>query len=399
MSNPHTAQTVTSFALESTFETAPGSVEPLIIEAGSFVPEFDPEMLPDEDGSPRMFDQKNPIEGPFKGGAKFTTKSRPHAAQITAAAPGGTDPAQIQLLELLFGAKKVGAGSAITAGTTTTVTLTSAAGFEVGQPIGIAGGGTMQVAIVTGVAANVVTFYPPLAAPVASGTAINGYTFYVTETNNLSGTFRGAFVGDAGAQYEQRGCTAKATFKQELGKLMMLDWELTASDGNRGALGFATGVQTQTMAEGGVSAYNALCLLQPVATVTRTSLDFESVDVAFDSTREHLPSHAGRQGRRGAWRKGMRSPATMKIVVPYDPNFDTAWRAKTEMHFLYAAFSGSGTTRRAVGMHAPKCIIDKAPVDKDQGGRRVMELSLLTKIDNTAAVDSIAGAPFKYFLL
>lgn len=401
MSNPHTAQAVTWFGIESLFETAPSAPppEPLIIEAGSWAPDFDPEMLKNEDGSARQMDQKKPIEGMSKGGAKFSLKSRPHAAQITAAAPAGNVPAQLQLLQLIFGGMKVGAGSTITAGTANSVTLTSAAGFEIGQPIGIAGNGTMQVAIVTGIAANVVSFYPSLSTPVTTGTAINGYTFFATENNDLTGTFRGAFVDDANAQYENRGCTAKASFKQELGKLMMLDIELIASATDRGALGFSSAVQTQTMADGGVSAFNALCLLQPTATTTRNSIDFEDWGLDFDPTREHLPSHAGRNGRRGAWRKGMRSPATFKITVPWDISYDTAWRSGAEQQFLYVAYAGSGTTRRAVGMHAPKVVIEKAPVDKDQGGRRVMELSLITLIDTSAAVDSLAGAPFKYFTL
>lgn len=401
MSNPHTAQAVIWFGLEDTFETAPSAPapDPLIIESGSFAPDFSPEMLKNEDGSARQMDEKKPIEAMFKGGAKFATKSRPHAAQITAAAPSGTVPAQLQLLKMIFGGMKVGAGSAITAGTANSVTLTSAAGFEIGQPIGLAGNGTMHVAIVTGIAANVVSFYPSLGTPVTSGTAINGYTFFLTENNTLSGTFRGAYVDDANAQYEFRGCIGKAGFKQELGKLMMLEFELEASAGDRGALGFSTAVQSQTMADGGVAAFNAMCLLQPTATTTRNNIDFEEWGLDLDPTREHLPSHAGRNGRRGAWRKGMRSPVTKKITVPWDISYDTAWRTGAEQQFLYVAYVGSGTTRRAVGMHAPRVVIDKAPVDKDQGGRRVMELSLITLIDPSAAVDSLAGSPFKYFTL
>ena len=386
-------QNFSLFAQESTFETLP-TMEPLIIESGTFDPTFEPEMLEDMDGSARLMDEQNPIESLFKGGAKFGVKFRPHSAQITAAAPGGTTPGHLQLLEMIMGGMKVGAGSTITAGTTSSVTVTSAAGFTIGQVFGISGNGTVVPAVITNIAVNVISFWPALPVAVTTGTALNGYFPFATETNGKSGSFQHSW-NDVNEQYEFRGCIGKFGMKTELGKLMMLDIELIASSGQRGALGLTPAVQTQTMGLGGFAIKSAVCLLQAPATTTRTNVDFEDIAFEYDPGVEHLPSHAGTNGRRGVQRMKGRSPAKIKITVPYANAWITAYRARTEMRLLYAVPSGSGTAQRFGGAYCPKVIIAAEPVPKNRGGERVLELSLLTKIDNTAAADSIAGAPIQ----
>jgi hypothetical protein len=395
---PLNDQNVAWFGIEPSFETL-ATLQPLIIEAGSFQPDFSPEMLKDNDGSARLYDAQTPIEGLSKGGAKFQTKMRPHAAQITAAAPVAPHPAQIQLLEMVMGGLQVGAGSALSTGTTSSVTVTSAAGFAIGQVFGIKSASDVHVALITNIVGNVITFWPELPVAVTAGTALNAYCAFATEHNEKTGSFQSAFANDANAQYAFSGCIGKVGLKTDLGQVMMLDFDLMASKTERGALGLSAAVQTQAMGAGGLAVKNALCILQPAATVTRTGRDFIEIASEFDPMTKHLDSHRGENGRRGAARLGGREATKVKITLPYDASLDTAWRAGTEYRLLYAVPQGTGAAKRFCGIAMPKLVILEAPKDTNRGGERVHELTLGAKIDRTAAADSIAGAPVQYFTI
>lgn len=132
-----TEKEVTFAAKESTFATLP-TMKPLIIEAGSWDGEQGKAPLEDMDSSPLLLDEQLKIDGLFEGAAKFKAKLKPYASQITSTAPV-TQPAVFDLLECTLGGMQVGAGSAISAGTTSQVTVAADTGFEVGQVVGISG--------------------------------------------------------------------------------------------------------------------------------------------------------------------------------------------------------------------------------------------------------------------
>jgi len=165
--NIQTAKQVAFAAKESTFGTLP-TMKDLIIESDSHDGDIGKEPLNDEDASARLLDQKNFVDGLFAGSAKFKTKIRPFATQITGAAPG-TQPAAMDLMEVVMGGMQVGAGSAISAGTTSQVTVASEAGFAIGQVFGISGSADNQLAVVeTKPGAGVMTFWPSLGGAVSS---------------------------------------------------------------------------------------------------------------------------------------------------------------------------------------------------------------------------------------
>lgn len=382
----------------SSFETVP-TMEQLIFEMGSVVPAFDPEQLQDNDSSTLGFDQQNLIQGLFKGGCKFSLKARTHAAQITAAAPAGAVPAHIQAIRAALGGMKVGAGSAITAGTANTITVTSAAGFEVGQVFGISGNGNVVPAVVESIASNDITFYPSLVTPVTSGFAVNGYNLFATEDNERTVTIREARKL-AAAQHEFRGCIASSiAFKTELGKLAMIDLDFTASSGQRGALGLSFAKHTQAMAAGGHAIKNAIMIMQPTATTTRVNVPHETVEFSFGTDIEHLPNHSGENGRLGGMRKPTRGSPKFKGRVRFDSSLDADHLAQTEFRVLYAIPVGTGTGKRLVGWYMPKMIMSRAPQETQEGGRVVHDVEGIAKIVNTAAANSLAGAPIVHFLI
>lgn len=135
--NVQTAKEVCFAAKESTFGVLP-TMKPLIIEADSWEGEQNRTPLEDMDASPLLLDEQLRVDGIFEGAAKFKTKLKPYASQITSTAPA-TQPALFDLLECAMGGMQVGAGSAITAGTTSQVTVSSDTGFAVGQVVGISG--------------------------------------------------------------------------------------------------------------------------------------------------------------------------------------------------------------------------------------------------------------------
>lgn len=117
--NIATARDITLAAKESTFGVLP-TMKPLIIEADSYGGEQNKAPLDDLDSSPQLLDERNKVDGPFEGSAKFKAKIKPFATQGTSTAPV-TQPALVDVLECIMGGVSIGAGSSITAGTTSSL--------------------------------------------------------------------------------------------------------------------------------------------------------------------------------------------------------------------------------------------------------------------------------------
>lgn len=390
--NVQTFKEVTLLAKETTFGVLP-TMKPLIIEADSWEGEQNRTPLEDMDSSARGLDTLDFVDGVFEGTGKLKAKLKPYASQITSTAPV-TQPALFDALECVFGGMQVGAGSAISTGTTSQVTVASDAGFEVGQVVGISGSSDVQIAVVESKpGANVVTFWPNVGVAVTSGTLVNGYNAFVTEDNEKSLSIQHAFVDNSSAQEELRGCHGKAKIVTNINELVMCELDFTAAEGQEGALSVSTSVQTNPLAAGGHAVKNAVVLIQAVGTTTRTHYCVEESSIEFDPGMDFIPCHGTTEGKGGVMRVKGRGLAKWNMTIRFDSDEDTAWTARTTRRVLYSVPKGSGTSKRHVFAYAPYAVLARAPKRKKSGGRLLLELEFILKINNASAANSIAGSP------
>lgn len=390
--NIQTAKEVAFAAKESTFATLP-TMKPLIIEADSWDGEQGKAPIEDMDSSSLLLDEQLKIDGLFEGSAKFKAKLKPYASQITSTAPV-TQPAVFDLLECTLGGMQVGAGSAISAGTTSQVTVSSDAGFEVGQVVGISGSSDNQLAVVeTKPGANVVTFWPSLGGAVTSGTLVNGYNAFVTETDVKSFSLQHAYPDSSNEQQEFRGCHGKVKLSTESGSIAMMEWDVTPATGQQVALSLSTSVQTNPLALGGHPIKNSVLYVQTSATTTRVSYCAEEFALEFDPGLEFTPCLTGTEGKDGIMRVKGRGIVKLMLKIKADSDEMTAWSARTVRRVLFGLPNGSGTTKRWVFVYMPKAVLAKSPKQSKAGGRLLYELEFHAQIDNSKTANTIAGSP------
>lgn len=396
--NIQTAKQVAFAGKESTFGVLP-TMKALIIEADSHEGDQTKEALEDMDASALNQDQKNFVDGLFAGSAKFKTKIRPFATQITSAAPV-TQPAAMDLLEVTLGGMQVGAGSAISAGTTSQVTVAAETGFAVGQVFGISGSSDNQLAVVeTKPGAGVITFWPSLGAAVTTGNAVNSYAAFVTETNEKSVSYQHAYPDSSNEQEEYRGCHGKVKITTDINSLLMAEFDLMPATGQKGALSISTALQSNVLTTGGFAVKDAVLYIQPAATTTRVSLNVHDVSLEFDPGMTFTQSHTGTEGKDGVMRVKGRGMAKLTIKIKADSAKNTEWSARTDQRILYGIPQGSGTTKRWAGLYAPKAVLARQPKPVKEGGRLLYELEYIFKIDTAGASNSLQGSPFQIFSL
>lgn len=388
--NIQTAKEVCFAAKESTFGTLP-TMKPLIIEADSWDGEQDREQLEDNDSSPLLLDEQLRVDGVFTGSAKFKAKLKPYASQITSTAPV-TQPALFDVLECVMGGMQVGDGSAISAGTTSQVTVSSDTGFAIGQVVGISGSSNNQLAVVeTKPGANVVTYWPNVGVAVTSGTLVNGYNAFVTETNTKSFSLQHAHPDSSSEQQEFRGCTGKFKLSLGAGSLAMCEFDANAATGQQGSLSLSTSVQSNPLATGGHAVKNALLYIQTSATTTRVNYCVEDFAFEYDPALEFTPCLTSEENKDGVMRVKGRGVAKLMLKIKADNAEITAWSARTVRRVLFAIPNGSGTTKRWIYVYMPKAVLAKSPKQSKAGGRLLYELEFHTQINSAAAANSIAG--------
>lgn len=389
---------VTLLAKESTFSVLP-TMKPFIVEAGSFEDDQRNTALEDLDSSSLGLDTKDVVDGVFEGDGKFKAKLKSYATQITSTTPA-TQPALFDFLECVMGGIAVGAGSAISTGGVDSVTVGDDTGYTVGQVFGISGGGDVQIAVLEAKpGSDVLEFWPEVGVAVTSGTAINGYNVFFTGTNEKTFSVQHAKKDSSDAQREHRGCIGKAKLITNLNELFTIEGEFTSADGQDGALSISTAVQTNPLASGGHAIKNAVVLLQPAATTTRTHYCVESFATEIDPGMEFTPCHGTTQGKGGAMRVKGRGLIKIMLTVRFDRDKDAEFIARTAERLLYSVPKGTGTSKRHVGVYAPKVKLVRKPKQKKEGGRLLYELEYVAQIDTSAAEDSLAGSPFVVFAL
>lgn len=388
--NVQTAKEVCFAAKESTFGVLP-TMKPLIIEADSWEGEQNRTPLEDMDTSPLLLDEQLRIDGVFEGTAKLKAKLKPYASQITSTAPA-TQPALFDLLECAMGGMQVGAGSAITAGTTSQVTVSSDTGFAIGQVVGISGSSDNQLAVVeTKPGAGVVTFWPNLASAVTSGTLVNSYNAFVTETASSTFSIQHGYPDSSNEQQELRGCKGKFKLALGAGSLAMVEYDVEAATGQQGALSLSSSVQTNPLASGGHAVKNALLYIQTSATTTRTNYCVEEFGFEFDPAQEWTPCLTGTENKDGVMRVKGRGVAKLMLKIKADSAEITTWAARTVRRVLFAIPNGSGTTKRWIYVYLPKAVLARSPKQTKAGGRLLYDLEFHTQINNSAAANSLAG--------
>lgn len=389
-----TAKDVCFFAKESTFGVLPGSMKPLIIEADSHEGSMTRTALDDMDSSPLLMDARSKVDGLFEvqDAPKFSSKLKPFATQIISSVPV-TQPALFDALECSLGGMHCGTGGTISAGTTTSVTVSSVSGFRVGEVVGISGAGDVQLAVCESFpGGGVVNIWPSLGSAVTSGNVVKGYNAYTTDTNTLTASYQHAYPDDAGEQQEFRGCIVKTKLTSDLNSLAMLAFELMPAAGQQGALSLSTAVQSNPLVTGGFAIRNALLYVQTSATTTRVNYCVESFSLEYDPGIEFTPCLTGTEGKDGVMRTKGRELAKLMLKIKADTDEITAWSARTVRRVLFAIPSGSGTTKRWIYVYLPRAVLARQPKQVKEGGRLLYELEFQPQIDSTAAAGSLAGA-------
>lgn len=389
--NIATARDITLAAKESTFGVLP-TMKPLIIEADSYEGEQNKAPLDDLDSSPQLLDERNKVDGLFEGSAKFKAKLKPFATQGTSTPPV-TQPALVDVLECILGGVAIGAGSAISAGTTSSVTVASAAGFTAGQLIGISGSSDCQIAVVESISTNDLNIWPALGTAVTSGNAVNGYNCFVTGSNTKSFSLQHAYPDSSSEQQEFRGCMGKVKFNTELGALVSADFEAMPATGQQGSLSVSTAVQTNPLSTGGHAVKNAILYIQTSATTTRTNYCAESFSLEYDPGIVFTPCITGTEGKDGVFRTSGRGTVKLMLKIKADAAEITTWAARTARRVLFSVPTGSGTSKRHVAFYMPKAVLARSPKQSKEGGRLLYELEFVGQIDNSQSENSLLASP------
>lgn len=415
-------------AEETTFQTAPSgsfpeAITPLVIAPSSLIVDgLAQAALENADESAVQMDAKDRILGLKSGTAKcafaFDAKAVPSASFLTSGVSAGARELSHRILyRHMFGTENVAVGSAVDAGTSTTVfSVTAGQGsrFTEGTWIAVANnaGTARQWCIVTDVTTDTITVHPPLAATPNNATVVwNGYNYApsgsgATAPNQKTLTLTRIFSAYSELQYQLRGCFGAVQFKfpQKFGELLSLAADLMVTDWDvPSARSFATAVVTDDMGSKAVF-HQATLLVAARASLDRTvTRRYEGIDVQLPSKWDPIPDGNATQARAGAMQTAGRPQAvTATLKVPFDADEYTAFTSRTERSVVLVLQIGSGLTASFLIFDLPRATLAATPKPITLGeGRGGLELSLEGLRDNSISggAGDHALAPFRFAML
>lgn len=382
-----------------------------------------------EDERTRGFAHIPPVHGPRSDNSaiKLDLLFKPNATQLAGASP--TIPANPTGLHTIMqallgtticvsnggttGSYFVGQGSAIVSNTTSSVTVTTGHGsgatgrFVKGQWIGIQdSASTIAWRRVTNIVGDVLSVWPNIGAGLTAGWVIvNGYTFAPAQFHTASMSVQHAkAVGSSvtAAQWTALGCTGDMAIAWERGALPKISCALKSASHtgpSAQSIGITPGSDDAASTAG---VFNAITLLQPIATTTMTNVKMLSAGVKLNGGMFHTQDLGSPEAVGGALRNPQRPFAVADLKLPFDPALDTTdWTSQTLFNLVQIVTIGSGLTQRIVGWELPNCVIVGKPKVSDSEGRLVTEVSLeaLEDVNVTSPTSDLDFAPLRAFAL
>lgn len=390
---------------ETTFDTLPTMVGLEPIDTPELT--LEQEELPVTDTSIYQHDPIDPIKGLKKATAKFTVGIRPNATLYnTASVPAAWWLSHV--LKSAFGGHTQYAGQTISAASSaTSFTVTTGADAMVGTWCSVLVSGTYEPALITNRSGNVLTVFPALSGtPTATTNAFIGCdTFYPAEQFTTSYYFQHACVQDAtDSKYSLKGGRMDSIdFTTERGQLIkamcnmaFIDW-----DGPTSADTVAV-TQGTTVARANMAIAGATTLLQDKTTSTRTHYVLESFKVNWKPGHIHIPDYGGSQGNQGVMKLGDRNAGSVTLKIRFDASRDTTdWVNRTELQCICIVPIDATTSKRFVIFDMGTLVLVGKPPTADEGGRRIMTLNGMLKLDERCTDQSTDSrrAPLRIALL
>lgn len=401
-SNIRSGDAATYVGVEGTYGTLP-TVRRLTPIAGTVVPGPQQADLDVMDESIYLHDRKTTARGltdgstiPFELYARrlsslLTSSTLDAPAQyrdVTRALLGGQSPAQ---------GGNVGAVLDTPAGTTTSLTVVSAANLAVGQWILVPTANGREPARISGISGVTVSLNPGTStAPTDGGTIAHCITQYLTDSNALSLSVQHAKAGSADEQYQFVGCTGDMTITATRNELVRIACALRAAYWTRGALSISAAVGGDTVGAPFSPLNDGVFLLQPTATATRTNYNIEEISVAANTGMTHILSLVGGVGGTlGVMRVAERNAVTMQVTIPMDPDQITNWSNQTALQAWLQIPAGSGASRQWLIVGLPKCFVLGVPQPvASSDGRVRYQITLAAQIPDTSGATELIRSPF-----
>jgi hypothetical protein len=358
-----------------------------------------PTILDNESESVYLYDRLPTVHGFRDGEIKMGYYLKVPTGQLNAAATPAPAPLNGLFIGAL-GAIQVDAGSTVSASTTSSVTVDTGHGSRF--PVGTVGfaevDGAMEPFYVTARTDDALTPWPHFsAAPTeTTGIVINSYTHYARDIAPVSFSIHHAMAGDADHQWKMIGCMATGLeLVTERNALMRANF--TFAIGDYGDSPSNQGVSTAVGGDGMSLPFalkDSIVFFQPVATTTRSHLALRSINASINLGNEYKTELGGAvQGKSGIVRTGVRNAFDMTIQLSgSDVSYLSAFNNHTVMRLVILLPSGSGLTRRFVGLVLPHCTIRERPRTVKEN-LVFTELVLQAQIDNTAPTP-LARSPF-----
>jgi hypothetical protein len=341
----------TLLGIESTPGTTPGSMVRVFPRRGGTRSENDSVISSDGMRS-ALVNRDTAVLGYKTCQSQMTFDARPLAARVNSAA-SPTRPWQGVPLFGLLGGESVHAGSAVVAGSTTTVinvTATHGARFSPGDGILVTVAGVNEFAVIRSIAADALTLMFALPAVPSVGADVFACTSYFpADANTSTLTFQHARAQNAASQWTHNMCTGSMSIDTPRDGL--LSFGVSLNGGNwtgPTAQSIATTEATQTMGPP-VANVRAFQLLQPLVTTTRTHVPLESVAFNVDPGMQLVPDVGGTtEGLIGSMRTQF--SAGVDLTLRHDDAYRIGWDPGTVYQFVHCVYSGSGATRGCVAL-------------------------------------------------
>lgn len=364
---------------------------------------FGQQMLADQSIVQRFFQRRLDVLG-FDRPSYELQSYYVGSGQTLNAAATPAQTAQMYVLEAILGGyASTGAGSTVAASpspTTTTFTVGSGHGtrFTPGGHVWVDVGGTYEFNVIKSISTDALTFkWAFSAAPTASAVVLNSLHAYLEEPSvaqdSLQLLWEAAVNRDhifllLGGQAtafalsmalgEQPTWTASLAFAKD-----MHDDDIATPQGGS-AIAAATfdGGEPTVFTKGGL-------LFGPIASTTRTLIDYTSVSLTPNVSHSPIASPHGTQGIRLMWRERGDAP-TLTFTCPVEGTNALDWRTARDAQTKYQAAHFCGGSAGDFRAWEAGTVQITDVVEADAGGRRGVTVTCKVLEDENATSQSTA---------
>jgi hypothetical protein len=374
------------------------------IVEGSFEPDATQTEIEVPDERAHLGDYVTPERGLKGGTLKLATHLRPPSTQITGAGTAASHYLA-PLFNGTFGTDSVSGGDTLSAATSaTSFTATTIGRYTAGQWMIVTTASGIEPVRTKSFAGSVITAGLGASATPSVSTTYGMSNWHLVQANTNAVTVEHAMAQDSGpvAQWRFNGCAISGlSISTERDALIKVSADMKVGTW----LGPANCSLTATHAAESMGSPFALrdytCIMQPVATATRTHVPIESVSYELQFGMDHVPELANSdttgtaEGKVGVYRFGSVKPfAKAKVRMRMDSTVTTYWSSKTPLQFVLMVPQGTGSTKRWLVLDMPTCIIVGKP-QHPNGDRELIEFTLHSQLNtNTALTTDLALSPF-----